>query len=220
MSEQVFSVRAIMLKYKRKIGDLLKMGVLDKFLSIMKLDDGDDEYDDDEFFDDEDLEALDEEKPKHRFFKKLDDDDDEDEEVEYVKPEKKVAPKQTKAPKQTVKQATPSASSKITPMRKKNSGNGTMEVCVIKPSSMEDTREIADTLIDRCTVVLNLEGIDVDVAQRIIDFSSGACYSIAGSLQKISSYIFILTPANVEISGDFQEILSGAFDVPSVRTNF
>ena len=91
-----------------------------------------------------------------------------------------------------------------------------MEVCVIKPSSMEDTREIADTLIDRCTVVLNLEGIDVDVAQRIIDFSSGACYSIAGSLQKIS----ILTPANVEISGDFQEILSGAFDVPSVRTNF
>ena len=95
-----------------------------------------------------------------------------------------------------------------------------MEVCVIKPSSMEDTREIADTLIDRCTVVLNLDGIDVDVAQRIIDFSSGACYSIAGSLQKISSYIFILTPANVEISGDFQEILSGAFDVPSVRTNF
>ena len=63
---------------------------------------------------------------------------------------------------------------------------------MIKPSSMEDTREIADTLIDRCTVVLNLEGIDVDVAQRIIDFSSGACYSIAGSLQKISSYIFIL----------------------------
>lgn len=171
------------------------MSVLDKFLDAIRL--NDDFDDDDEFFD-----------------------DDEDEEVEYVKPEKKVAPKQTKAPKQTVKQATPSASSKITPMRKKNSGNGTMEVCVIKPSSMEDTREIADTLIDRCTVVLNLEGIDVDVAQRIIDFSSGACYSIAGSLQKISSYIFILTPANVEISGDFQEILSGAFDVPSVRTNF
>ena len=172
------------------------MSVLDKFLDAIRL--NDDFDDDDEFFDDEDLEALDEEKPKHRFFKKLDDDyDDDDDEEEYVKPERKAA-----APKQT------------------NSGNGTMEVCVIKPSSMEDTREIADTLIDRCTVVLNLEGIDVDVAQRIIDFSSGACYSIAGSLQKISSYIFILTPANVEISGDFQEILSGAFDVPSVRTNF
>ena len=196
------------------------MSVLDKFLDAIRL--NDDFDDDDEFFDDEDLEALDEEKPKHRFFKKLDDDyDDDDDEEEYVKPERKAAaPQQTKAPKQTAKQAAPSTSNKITPMRKRNSGNGTMEVCVIKPSSMEDTREIADTLIDRCTVVLNLEGIDVDVAQRIIDFSSGACYSIAGSLQKISSYIFILTPANVEISGDFQEILSGAFDVPSVRTNF
>ena len=103
-----------------------------------------------------------------------------------------MAPKQTKAPKQTVKQATPSASSKITPMRKKNSGNGTMEVCVIKPSSMEDTREIADTLVDNSTVILNLEGIDVELAQRIIDFTSGACYSLGGSFRKypaISLYL-------------------------------
>ena len=52
------------------------MSVLDKFLDAIRL--NDDFVDDDEFFDDEDLEALDEEKPKHRFFKKLDDDDDED----------------------------------------------------------------------------------------------------------------------------------------------
>ena len=95
-----------------------------------------------------------------------------------------------------------------------------MEVCVVKPSSMDETREIADILLDRCTVVLNLEGIDVDIAQRIIDFSSGACYALDGRLQKISSYIFILTPSNVEISGDFQEILSGSFDVSSVRKSF
>ena len=52
----------ILIKYKRKIGDLLKMGVLDKFLSIMKLDDGDDEYDDDEFFDDDEYDDDYEEK--------------------------------------------------------------------------------------------------------------------------------------------------------------
>ena len=40
----------ILIKYKRKIGDLLKMGVLDKFLSFLMFDVGDDEYDDDEFF--------------------------------------------------------------------------------------------------------------------------------------------------------------------------
>lgn len=203
------------------------MSVLDKFLDAIRL--NDDFDDDDEFFDDDELEALEDEKPKHRFFKKLEDDldDEEDEEETYVKPAKKIHTADLKQPSastaKTAKQQpkTVPSSSKITPMRNRKSGTGNnMEVCVIKPSSMEDTRDIADTLIDRCTVVLNLEGIDVDVAQRIIDFSSGACYSIGGSLQKISSYIFILTPANVEISGDFQEILSGAFDVPSVRTNF
>ena len=60
-----------------------------------------------------------------------------------------------------------------------------------------------------------MEGLDVDVAQRIIDFTSGSCYAISGNLQKISHYIFIITPASVDISGDFQEILSGSFDVPS-----
>ncbi|MBS6195300.1 MAG: cell division protein SepF [Clostridiales bacterium] len=202
------------------------MSVLDKFLDAIRL--NDDFDDDDEFFDDEELEAMDEEKPKHRFFKKLEDDFDDDvEEEEYVKPSRKSQPAakpaaQPKQQKTAQAKAPASSSNKITPMRnrKTNGASGNMEVCVIKPSSMEDTREIAETLLDRCTVVLNLEGIDVDVAQRIIDFSSGACFSIGGSLQKISSYIFILTPANVEISGDFQEILSGAFDVPSVRTSF
>lgn len=107
------------------------------------------------------------------------------------------------------------ASPKVTPMRqmKKMPGNG-MEVCVIKPTTVEDAREITETLLANRTVVLNLEGLDVDIAQRIIDFTSGSCFAISGNLQKISHYIFIITPASVDISGDFQEILTGSFDVP------
>lgn len=89
-----------------------------------------------------------------------------------------------------------------------------MQVCVIKPTSVEDGREITETLLANRTVVLNLEGLEVDIAQRIIDFTSGSCYAISGNLQKISHYIFIVTPPSVDISGDFQEILSGSFDVP------
>ena len=195
------------------------MSVLDKFLDAIRL--NDDFDDDDEFFDDDELEAMDEEKPKHRFFKKLEDDYDDEDEEEPAPPKKVKTAKAAAAassPKPARQQKSAASSSKITPMRGRKVTGGNMEVCVIKPSSMEDTRDIADTLIDRCTVVLNLEGIDVDVAQRIIDFSSGACYSIGGSLQKVSSYIFILTPASVEISGDIQDILNGA--VPSIRTEF
>lgn len=161
------------------------MGVMDKFLNYMKLNDEEDEYYDDDYYDEEEIE----EKPKKTVMKDFDDTED--------KP-KKAAPK-------------------VTPMRqapRKLTGSG-MEVCVIKPTSVEDAREITETLLANRTVVLNLEGIDVDVAQRIIDFTSGSCFAISGNLQKISHYIFIITPASVDISGDFQEILSGSFDVPS-----
>ena len=200
------------------------MGFLDKILNAVKL--NDDYDDDDDFFDDDDAEEV--EKPKKRFFKKLDNDDDFDDNepaktpVRAVKPAKETAAAKTTAPKTAAKPKTvskPKTSSKITPLSGRTSV-ANMEVCVIKPNSMEDPREIADTLLDDCTVLLNLEGIDVEVAQRVIDFSSGTCYALGGSLQKVSSYIFVLTPANVEISGDFQEILNNNFNMPSFRTEF
>ncbi len=100
---------------------------------------------------------------------------------------------------------------KVTPRPKKSLSAAGMEVCVIKPTSVEDAREITETLLANRTVVLNLEGLDVDIAQRIIDFTSGSCFAISGNLQKISRYIFIITPASVDISGDFQNILNGTF---------
>lgn len=160
------------------------MSVMDKFLNAMKLNDEEDEYYDDDFYDD-DPEPVKKPSPAKDDMA-LDDD-------------------------KTIKKSVP----KVTPMRqmKKMSGSG-MEVCVIKPTTVEDAREITETLLANRTVVLNLEGLDVDIAQRIIDFTSGSCFAISGNLQKISHYIFIITPASVDISGDFQEILSGSFDVP------
>ena len=62
--------------------------------------------------------------------------------------------------------------------------------------------------------------LDMELAQRIIDFTSGSTFAIDGNLQKISNYIFIITPPSVDISGDFQDILSGAIDLPSLHTEF
>lgn len=195
------------------------MGFFDKFLDAVRL--RDDDYDEDEEFLDDDFDDFDDEpeQPKKRFFSRLTpskpaEDDDFDEEEPLPEPEPKPAMKTSTARQATVK---PSSSPKVTPMRKTR-GLGSMEVCVIKPTRVEDFREIADTLLSSCTVVLNLEGLDVELAQRIIDFSSGSCYAIGGGLQKVSSYIFILTPANVEISGDIQDLLGGA--IPSMRTSF
>ena len=170
------------------------MGVMDKFLSYMKLN-GDEEYDD------------------------YDDDDyyDDDEPVEKIS---KITPKAKAEP--FMEEDKPKKSSpKVTPMRqpRRTAGNG-MEVCVIKPTSIEDAREITETLLANRTVVLNLEGLDVDIAQRIIDFTSGSCFAISGNLQKISNYIFLVTPTNVDISGDLQDLLNTSFDASSMRTRF
>ena len=208
------------------------MSVLDKLLDAVKLNDDydDDEFLDDDLLDDEDDDFLDdEEKPVKKFFQKFgkkkdeedfDDYDDADDEPEQLT--SKSAAKPVASAKISVKQDKPvRTSSKITPMRSSRKGAqaSNMEVCVIKPTSMEDTREIADTLVDNSTVILNLEGLDMELAQRIIDFTSGACYSLGGSLQKVSSYIFVLGPYNVDITGDLQNIL-GSTPVPSVRAGY
>lgn len=171
------------------------MGVMDKFLNYMKLNDEDDEYLDDDYLDDE--EEI--ETPPKKFGVAKQKAAKEEEEDDY----------EEKAPKKTTQP-------KITPIRqsttRKMQGNG-MEVCVIKPNSVEDAREITETLLANRTVVLNLEGLDVDVAQRIIDFTSGSCFAIQGNLQKISHYIFIITPSSVDVSGDFQDIFNGSLEM-------
>lgn len=181
------------------------MGVLDKFLDIMKLSDEDD-YDDDFFDDDYDDDY--EEKPKKSLFRKEKSYDDDDDDEAYDLPAKS--------------SRTSRSNNKVTPMRQPATRRApvSMEVCVIKPTSVEDAREITETLLSGRTVILNLEGLDLEIAQRIIDFTSGATYAISGNLQKISNYIFLVTPTNVDISGDLQDLLNTSFDESSMRSRF
>ncbi len=87
---------------------------------------------------------------------------------------------------------------------------------LLNRTSVEESREVTDTLLSGRAVILNLEGLHVEIAQRIVDFTSGSCYAVNGNLQKVSNYIFIITPENVDISGDFQDLLtSGGFDIAS-----
>lgn len=184
------------------------MGVLDKFLDIMKLSD-DDEYDEnDDFFDDDYEDEYDDKPARRSFFKKSKSNDDYDDEYDDYGDKPK-------------SRNTHAVSSKVTPMRQPARRSGvSMEVCVIKPTSVEDAREITETLLSGRTVILNLEGLDLEIAQRIIDFTSGATFAISGNLQKISNYIFLVTPTNVDISGDLQDLLGTSFDSSSMKTRF
>ena len=182
------------------------MSVMDKFLNAMKLNDEED-YDDDEFFDDDELEEDYEERPARKnLFKK----------------EKTYEEDYEDSPVNNTRNSKPAArmDNKVTFMRQPVKKATGMEVCVIKPTAVDDSREITETLLSNRTVILNLEGIDLDIAQRIIDFTSGATFAIDGNLQKISNYIFLVTPRNVDISGDLQDLLNSSFDVPSIKNRY
>ncbi len=163
----------------------------DKILGAFSM--KDDDYDDE--YDDEEFE--DEEY-----------DIDEEDEVEEEKGGLFSRAKKAVAPKEDPKPAYSS--------RGRNS-----EVCIFKPSSIEDSREITETLLQGKAVVINFEGLHVEISQRIIDFISGSCYALDGNLQKISNYIFIATPDSVDISGDFQELIDGgdnSFDISGFKS--
>ncbi|SDZ81973.1 cell division inhibitor SepF [Pseudobutyrivibrio sp. ACV-2] len=169
--------------------------MFEKMLDAMRLSDDYDDYEDDDVYDEE------EEKGFFHKFKK----DEEEKRPVLNKPSERETRVSKPAPK-------------VTPMRNKGKG-AVMEVCVIKPSSFEDAREISETLLADRTVLLNMKGLDLGVAQRIIDFTCGTCYAIDGNLQRIEDYIFIITPAGVELSGDLAGIVD-AFDFTGIQTGF
>lgn len=172
----------------------------DKFLDFMRLTDEDyeDEYDED-YEEDEEPVKISRKKPL-KSTKVRESEDDFEDDLSMAEPPR------------TSRSRTSRGNSKVVPMR----GKDGLEVCVVKPTTVEDARDVTDTLVGGRAVILNLEGLHVELAQRIIDFTAGSCYAIDGNLQKVSSYIFIITPKSVEISGDFQEMLDGSIDVASM----
>ena len=110
------------------------------------------------------------------------------------------------------------SASKVVPMQHSSGTMKQSEVCMIIPKEYNDTKDIAEILLSGKTVVLNMEAMNFDTAQRVIDFTSGACYTMGGNLQKISKKIIIATPSNVELSGDFTELLGE--DDPSDMSSY
>jgi cell division inhibitor SepF len=82
-----------------------------------------------------------------------------------------------------------------------------LQVVLSKPERFDDASGIADNLNDKRTVVLNLEGTNRDTARRLIDFLSGVAYANGGQIKKVANNTYIITPYNVNVSGDLLDEL-------------
>lgn len=77
----------------------------------------------------------------------------------------------------------------------------TSKVVLCEPRTYNEAQEIADNIVNRRAVVINLERVDHVQAKRIVDFLSGTVYAVNGDIQKLGEQTFLCTPDNVEISG-------------------
>lgn len=161
--------------------------------------DYDDDYEDDYL--DDGYEDADEEyeKPQRTSFRSRSTVKTSEDDSDYEKPIKSPKPKK----KSFLSSRKPKASKKIIPLRQ--SGNTSFEVCVIKPNDYSNAKDVADNLLANKAVVLNFEGVNLNLAQRIIDFVGGSTYSIDGNLQRVSGNIYLVTPPTIDITGDLMD---------------
>ncbi|SER04360.1 cell division inhibitor SepF [Gracilibacillus ureilyticus] len=81
------------------------------------------------------------------------------------------------------------------------------KVVLCEPRSYNEVQEIADHVVNRRSVVMNLQRLDAQQARQIIDFMSGTVYAMSGHIRKLGSQTFLCTPDHVEISGNITEVM-------------
>jgi cell division inhibitor SepF len=72
----------------------------------------------------------------------------------------------------------------------------------VTPRSFNDAQEVGDRFRDGQPVIVNLDGVERDLSRRIIDFTSGLCYALNGRMERVSSGVYLLSPASVEVSDE------------------
>jgi cell division inhibitor SepF len=80
--------------------------------------------------------------------------------------------------------------------------SASVRVHLVVPRSFNDAQSIADKFKESVPVIVNLQGTDVELSKRLIDFSSGLTYALNGSMQRVADKVFLLTPRNVEVSAE------------------
>lgn len=79
---------------------------------------------------------------------------------------------------------------------------GRAEVHLVVPKSFNDAQQIADRFKASVPVIINLQTAEVDLSKRLIDFASGLTYALDGGMQRVADRVFLLTPADVEVSAE------------------
>lgn len=131
--------------------------------------------------------------------------DEELEEEESFEPERP-ARRERPAPERTERRNAPAVGGSQTKVVDIHT-TAKLQVVLKKPEHFDEATTIADELLERRTVVLNLEATEKAEAGKLLCFLSGVAYSNGGKLKKIANNTYIITPYNVDVMGDLLDEL-------------
>ncbi len=81
-----------------------------------------------------------------------------------------------------------------------------------EPKRFNDVRDIGERFKQGVAVIMNLQGTDDYVARRVVDFASGLVFGLEGSIEMVASRVYLMTPANLEVSAEDRErLVDGSF---------
>lgn len=72
---------------------------------------------------------------------------------------------------------------------------------VLRVNVFADAREVAETLMAQIPVLLDLSGAEIDVAKRVLDFSSGVVFGLGSAMHRVERNVFLLAPPGTEVQG-------------------
>jgi cell division inhibitor SepF len=79
---------------------------------------------------------------------------------------------------------------------------GSAKPYAMSPTSFNEAQSVADKYMAGIPVIMNLQGLERDLSRRLVDFASGLCYGMRGSMERVTNQVYLLTPSNVEVSAE------------------
>ena len=81
-----------------------------------------------------------------------------------------------------------------------------------EPRRFNEARDVADRFKSGTAVIMNLQSTEDAIARRLVDFASGVVYGLDGKIELVANRVYLLTPADVEVSAEEREkIADGMF---------
>jgi cell division inhibitor SepF len=85
-------------------------------------------------------------------------------------------------------------------------------ITTLHPRTYNEARTIGENFREGVPVIMNLTEMDDNDAKRLVDFAAGLVFAVRGSIERVTSKVFLLSPPNVTVAAeDKQRIAEGGF---------